>query len=272
MGKVQAIPSKVERKINETKTSSENALRIATVVVDDIKSIPSNVEKTINETKMSVEKTVTDTKRTIDDIGNAVDEISTTVKVITGVEKPKPKPPPPPPVKSTKEIAIDVAASVASGAVSITGKAAWFLTKGAFGLGAKGVRSGWKAAMKKKHEMKKSGSVGSMPNIDLKELRALSRTAPMTKEEMIKENATNTALEEALKRARESAVQASSDAVETSLTADISSVDPELAMEVAEALESARLALDQLEKVNGTEGGKGTTSGLDEAEELTLRK
>mmetsp|Transcript_8252 Transcript_8252/g.12280 ORF Transcript_8252/g.12280 Transcript_8252/m.12280 type:complete len:407 (+) Transcript_8252:301-1521(+) len=269
---VQSVPSKVERKFTEIKTSAENAQKIATVVVDDIKSIPTNVEKTINDTKSSVEKTVSDTRRTVDDIGNAVNEISTTVKVISGVEKPKPKPPPPPPVKSTKEIAMDVAGSVASGAVSVTGKAAWFLTKGAFGLGAKGVKTAWAATMKKRDEAKKTGDGSSMPRIDLKELRVLSRTAAMTKEEKIKENAANTALEEALKRARESALQASSDAMDTSLTTDISSVDPKLAMEVAEALESAKLALEESEKVKSMEGGMGKTTGIDESEEVTIRK
>jgi len=149
LDEVKATPKKVEPKVNEIIDFVEDTKKGALNVVEDVKAIPTNVQNTVEATK-----------KTVDDIGYMIDEFSTSLKVMAGVEIPKPKPPrlppPPPPMPLTpKEKALElagqagvvagqVAGTVAKEAAKGTGKAVLFASKGV----ANGVFNILKVSMK----------------------------------------------------------------------------------------------------------------------------
>lgn len=126
---ITAIPERVEQKAAAVKTSVEETVDKTIKVVEDVKAIPSKVQQTAENTKQSVNAAV-----------QKVEEVSTSAKVILGLEKPKPRPPrsPPPQPAGASDLVWKVAGSVFTGA----GKAFLWVGKGAADLTWQAVSKG----------------------------------------------------------------------------------------------------------------------------------
>jgi len=183
------------------------------------------VKKTIDDAKFAVEKSISDTNNKVESISKAVENVSTTVKVMTGVEKPKPPPPPPPPPpKTKKEIALDIAGNTAKVALNATGKAVWFATKSAAGFTKNTAEQAINAAVEKRKEAK---------------LEEISKREKLSEE-----------IDEALVRARKAAADASKSTAEIIEDGDVGkqisdTIDADLGREVSDALGAAKAILDE---------------------------
>lgn len=172
---VATIPTKVKQSSNNVKSSVEESVEKTKKFIDDVQKIPSNVEKSVKETKEKVDGAVA-----------FVDETTTRVKVLAGLEKPKPKPPkvPPPPPPTAADIGWKVAGTVASGSA----KLAWWAGKGVAVTAWNGVSSA----------LKKSGQEKSRsPTLDKLQSQSLSSTKDQSKEKKVDKD-----VEEALKLAQ----------------------------------------------------------------------
>lgn len=136
---ITAIPEKVEQKAIQVKTSVEETVDKTIQVVEDVKAFPSKVQQTAESTKQSVTAAA-----------KKVEEVSTTAKVILGLEKPKPRPPktPPPAPPGPSSIAWSVAGTV----FSSVGKVVWWVGKGVADLS-------WKAVSKGAEQIKEEATV-----------------------------------------------------------------------------------------------------------------
>ena len=172
---ITAIPVAVEQKAAQTKKSVEETVDKTVKVVDDVKAIPSKVKQSAEKTAQTAKDTVDKTVQVVNDVKaipskvqqttqntvKTVEDITFNTKVLLRMEKPKPPPPPPPP-KDAGELARRVGGSLAKG----TGQAAWWVTKGAAGLGWKAVVAGVdkaKEAITQKQQQSTTGEPSSPP-------------------------------------------------------------------------------------------------------------
>jgi hypothetical protein len=143
---ITAIPSKVEAKISEVQRLVDETIENTKQFIEDVKAVPSRIEQSVDNTK-----------RTIDNTIQTVDEVKTNTKILLGLEKPKPKPPkiPPPKQKTVSDYAFQALGTVAS----VTGKAAFWVGKGAADLTVKAATVGFEAAKESISKKQKETSV-----------------------------------------------------------------------------------------------------------------
>ena len=116
---VVAIPRAVSQAVTEIQEQVETSVKSTQQFVADVAAIPQKVVDTVENTQRTVENTV-----------KSVDEAVTTVKIWTGLEKPKP---PPPKEITASSIAWGIAGAVAKGSAQV----AWFVGKTTVQLGWK---------------------------------------------------------------------------------------------------------------------------------------
>lgn len=124
---VVAIPKTVNMAVTEIQEKVETTVKSTQQFVADVAAIPQKVVESVENTQRTVENTV-----------KSVDDAVTTVKIWTGLEKPKP---PPPKEITVSSIAWDLAGVVTKGSA----QAAWFLGKTAVQLSWKGAKMAFAA-------------------------------------------------------------------------------------------------------------------------------
>lgn len=112
---ITSIPEQVKATTDQLQDSVKISVENTKQVIDEVKSMPSRIENTVKDTQ---EKATAVTA--------AVDEATTSVKVLVGFEKPVPKPPrqPPPPPPTAGDVGMKIAGSLVSGAVTGSAKLA----------------------------------------------------------------------------------------------------------------------------------------------------
>lgn len=120
---VVAMPRKVTQAVVEVQETVETTVQSTKNFFADVAAIPQTVADTVEGTQRSVENTV-----------KAVENVVTTAKIWTGLEKPKP-----PPLKepTLTELAWDIAGGVTKTSAQIV----WLLGKGVVQLGWKGAQA-----------------------------------------------------------------------------------------------------------------------------------
>lgn len=123
---ISGIPSQVSRTAKDLQGSVESTVESTKQFVEDVAAIPGQVKQSVADTQKAAQQTA-----------SSIDEAFTNIQVLASLKE-KPPPPPPPPKKLTiKNIALDVAGSVAEGSAQV----AWWLGKEAVGLGWRGAKS-----------------------------------------------------------------------------------------------------------------------------------
>ena len=234
---VQAIPSKVKQTVKDTKRSVEDTQRAALKTVEEVKSIPQKIEQSVVNTKKSIKET----KQGVENFVQKAEDLTFDAKVIAGLEQPKPKPPPspppPPPPKSSKEIAMDVAGTVAKTTGKLALDSVVVVGKGTIGLTTNAVKIAYSAATapkertmveaKKEKKETKREHKGSL-------LSRFTKSIDLKKDD---------AAAKAKAKASTSVVEPSIEIPKT-----IGEIDPLLEKEVADALRSAEEALDSAKR------------------------
>lgn len=128
---VAALPSQIQKSVQDTQQSVDQSIEATKKVVKDIQEIPVKTQRTLQETQNKVVA-----------VGNAVDETVVSTKVLLGMEKAIPRPPKSPPPPTRSQVGWKITKAVASGATKAmwwTGKSVAFLTfKGAQAAFTKG--------------------------------------------------------------------------------------------------------------------------------------
>jgi hypothetical protein len=209
---VAAIPAQVGQTLEEVKESVDTTVKSTQQFVEDVVSIPKKVQLTFEETKKNVDNTV-----------KAVDTTVTNVKVWTGLEEP---PPPPPKEITVANIAKELAGGVAQGGAQV----AWWLGKGAVTLSFKGAKAAFAAATatREPEVLTTAATLAPKPpatppppgvtmealDIDITEALQLAQKALKNAEDDVKAGGKESTLEEAVRKAKQAAIAATSDAVE----------------------------------------------------------
>jgi hypothetical protein len=233
---VKALPSKVQQKIEDTKQSVENTKKATIEVVQEVQSIPSKVDRSIQDTKQSIRET----KEGVEKFVVKVEDLTYGAKVLVGLEQPKPKPPPPP--KTTSEIAMEVAGTVAKTAAVTTGKAAVIVGKGTVGMATSAVKIAINSA-KEQAEKKKQETTAKQ----VLERTAVQPSAPVTTSIAEIDPLLEKEVAEALRSAEAALVEAESNKVKSTKNELLSIQINEAVVKAREAAAQARKDADDLE-------------------------
>ena len=229
---IQTIPNKIQKTINDAKVSVENTQKATIYFAEEVKSIPQKIEESVEDTKKSIQET----KQGVDDLVHKVEDVTFEAKVLVGIEKPKPKPPPLPPVKTSSDIAMDVAGAAAK----LTGKALFAIGKGTIGLTAHAAKLAFKAASASKDDNNKK--IYEKEEVVVASIDGLEQTKSSLSSGLTNTADNNNSI--TTEKNKEPKSDTKELVLDTNPLASIREIDPLLDREVADAL---RLAEESLE-------------------------
>lgn len=165
---VESIPSTIdtwtsraEQQVNAVQTGVVKTVDQTIQVVEDVKAIPSRVQQSVETTTKNVkaipsrvQQSVETTKQNVNAAVSAVEEVSTSAKVLLGLEKPKPRPPkrPPPAPPGASDLAWRAVGAVMTG----TGRAVWWISSNAAQLAYQSMAQGVQQMMEQAKTSKNS--------------------------------------------------------------------------------------------------------------------
>ena len=142
----QALPEQVknrvetvQKQVEDVQQSVQDSVETTKDIIEKTKQLPGDIQNKVKETRESVQKTAKETKETIEGIGEVAQELTTSSKVLLGLEKPVPRPPKAVPKEIQEELSLaKLGWKALSATGSLAGKVTWVVGKETTKLAWKG--------------------------------------------------------------------------------------------------------------------------------------